>query len=94
MSTTLETLFATIEDRKTNPTVESYTAKLFVAGQGKICQKIGEEAVEVVVAALADEGDERVLYEMADMVYHSLVLLSARGLTFADLEAELARRFK
>lgn len=94
MSTTLETLFATVEDRKANPSPDSYTAKLFAAGEGKICQKIGEEAVEVVVAALGGEGDERVLYEMADMLYHSLVLLSARGLTFADLEAELARRFK
>ncbi|MEZ4640483.1 MAG: phosphoribosyl-ATP diphosphatase [Caldilineaceae bacterium] len=94
MSATLETLFATIEDRKANPSAESYTAKLFAAGEGKICQKIGEEAVEVVVAALADEGDDRVLYEMGDMFYHSLVLLSARGLTFADLEAELAKRFK
>lgn len=94
MSSTLETLFSTIEDRKANPTTESYTAKLFSAGEGKICQKIGEEAVEVVVAALGNEGDDRVLYEMADMFYHSLVLLSARGLTFADLETELATRFK
>ena len=94
MSDVLNALFATIEDRKANPTPDSYTAKLFAAGEGKICQKIGEEAVEVVVAALGDEGDDRVLYEMADLFYHSLVLLSARDLALADLEAELARRFK
>jgi phosphoribosyl-ATP pyrophosphohydrolase len=94
VSNTLDTLFATIEERKVNPRPDSYTASLFSSGQGKICQKIGEEAVEVVVAALADEGDDRVLYEMADMFYHSLVLLSARGLTLQDLEAELAKRFK
>ena len=94
MSNTLETLFATIEERKANPRPESYTSSLFTDGQGRICQKIGEEAVEVVVAALGGEGDERVLSEMADMLYHSLVLLSARGLTLQDLEAELAKRFK
>ncbi len=94
MSTVLEALFATIEDRKANPVPHSYTASLFESGQGKICQKIGEEAVETVVAALGGEGDDRVLYEMADMLYHSLVLLAARDLTFADLEAELAKRFK
>lgn len=94
MSAVFETLFATIEERKANPPENSYTASLFASGEGRICQKIGEEAVEVVVAALGGEGDDRILYEMADMVYHSLVLLSARGLTLADLEGELARRFK
>jgi phosphoribosyl-ATP pyrophosphohydrolase len=94
VSNTFETLFTTIEERKANPRPESYTSSLFTDGQGRICQKIGEEAVEVVVAALGGEGDERVLSEMADMLYHSLVLLSARGLTLQDLEAELAKRFK
>lgn len=93
MDSTLEALFATIQARKEEMPDGSYTTVLFQSGQNKICQKIGEEAVEVVVAALG-ESDERVLSEMADMVYHSLVLLAARGLTFADLEAELARRFK
>ncbi len=93
MSTILESLFATIENRKTDPPPDSYTARLFAAGQGKICQKVGEESVEVVVAAL-NEGDERVLSEMADLFYHCLVLLSARDLDFSDLEAELQRRFQ
>ena len=59
----------------------------------RISQKVGEEAVETAVAALS-EGNERVIYEMADLVYHCMVLLSAKGLTWAELEQELARRFK
>ena len=52
----------------------------------------GEEAIEVIIAAKA-EGDDRILYEMADMLYHSLVLISARGLSWQDLESELEKRF-
>ena len=93
MSDTLEQLWQTIQDRKENPPPGSYTAALFAKGQNEIVKKIGEEAVEVVVAALG-EGDERVLYESADLVYHLLVLLAARGLTWDDVEAELRTRFK
>ena len=93
MSELIDSLSATIADRKANPTTESYTAHLFAAGSGKIAQKVGEEAVEVVVAAL-QESDERLVSEMADLVYHSLVLLAQRELSWADVEAELARRFK
>lgn len=93
MSDVLSTLFATIEERKASRPPGSYTARLFEQGENEILKKIGEEAVEVILAAKG-EGDERVLYEMADMLYHSLVLLAARGLSLADLEAELQRRFK
>lgn len=93
MSDTLSSLFATIEARKETMPEGSYTATLFRDGENEILKKIGEEAIEVIIAAKG-EGDERVLYEMADMFYHSLVLLAARGLTLADLEAELQRRFK
>lgn len=89
----LEHLVATIADRKANPTAESYTASLFAKGIGKIAQKVGEEGVEVVVASL-NESDERLVSEMADLLYHSLVLLAARDVAFADVEAELARRFR
>ncbi|MBX3054788.1 MAG: phosphoribosyl-ATP diphosphatase [Caldilineaceae bacterium] len=89
----LEHLVATIADRKANPTPESYTASLFAKGIGKIAQKVGEEGVEVVVASL-NESDERLVSEMADLLYHSLVLLAARDVAFADVEAELARRFR
>ncbi len=87
----LNELFAIIEERKAHPVEGSYTNRLLREGQNKITQKVGEEAIEVVVAALG-QTDERVISEMADLFYHSLVLLSARGLTLADVEAELRRR--
>jgi len=93
MSDVLQTLWDTIEDRKRNPVAGSYTVSLFEAGLPRIAQKVGEEAVETAVAALS-ERDDRVVCEMADLVYHCLVLLAAKGLTWADLEAELARRFR
>lgn len=93
MSTVLSTLFATIAERKQNPRPGSYTAKLFADGENEILKKIGEEAVEVIIAAKG-QGDDRILYEMADLLYHSMVLLAARNLTWAELEAELASRFK
>jgi phosphoribosyl-ATP pyrophosphohydrolase len=90
---TLESLFATIQQRKIDPPPNSYTAQLFAQGENEICKKIGEEAVEVIVAAKG-ETDDRVIYEMADLVYHSMVLLAARDLTWQQVEAELARRFR
>ncbi len=93
MNDTLAMLWQTIEERKHNPPPGSYTASLFSKGQSEILKKIGEEAVEVIVAAL-DEGDERVIYESADLVYHLLVLLAARGLNWSDVENELRARFK
>lgn len=93
MPSTLETLFATIEARKAGPTEASYTARLLAMGENEICKKIGEEAIEVIVAAKG-ETDDRIIYEMADWVYHAMVLLALRGLAWADVEAELARRFK
>jgi phosphoribosyl-ATP pyrophosphohydrolase len=93
MSDVLETLWNTIEERKRNLPPGSYTASLFAAGLPRIAQKVGEEGVETAVAALSEK-DERVVYEMADLVYHCLVLLAAKGLSLEQLEAELARRFK
>jgi len=93
MSETLQQLWSTIESRKQNPPPGSYTAELFAAGIPRIAQKVGEEAVETAVAALS-EGDDRLLSEMADLIYHCLVLLSAKNLSWADLQDELARRFK
>ncbi len=93
MSTVVQTLFQTIQARKANPPAGSYTAKLFSAGQEEILKKIGEEAVEVIVAA-ASQGDDRIIYEMADLIYHNLVLLAARDLDWVQVEAELARRVK
>ena len=93
MSELIKSLSATIAARKANPTPESYTARLLAEGTGKIAQKVGEEAVEVVVAAL-EESDERLVSELADLFYHSLVLLEQRELSWSDVETELARRFK
>lgn len=93
MSDVLQTLWHTIEDRKLNPRPGSYTASLFEAGLPRIAQKVGEEAVETAVAALS-QSDDRVIAEMADLVYHCLVLLAAKDLQWTEVEAELARRFK
>jgi len=82
-----------IEDRKNNPTGKSYTASLFTEGLPKIAQKVGEESAEVIVAALAQD-NQRLVEEVADLTYHTLVLLSARGLLPAQVFAELERRHK
>lgn len=89
----LPNLFALIEDRKTNPPPGSYTARLFAEGGGRIAAKVGEEAVEVVIAALA-ENDAQLVAEAADLFYHLLVLLAWKDLTLEDVEAELRRRWK
>ena len=89
----LNELFAIIEDRKANPTEKSYTAQLISEGEDKILQKVGEEAVEVILAAKG-QGDQRLIEETADLFYHTLVLLSAKGLTLGDVEAELRQRHR
>lgn len=89
----IQRLFDIIEDRKNNPTEKSYTSSLFAVGLPKIAQKVGEEGTEVVVAALAQD-DQRLIEEVADLAFHTLVLLSARGLTPADIIAELEKRHK
>lgn len=93
MSDVIEKLEAIIADRKQNAPAGSYTASLFAAGLPRIAQKVGEEGVETVVAALSQD-DARVAAEMADLVYHCLVLLAAREMRWQQVEAELARRFK
>jgi len=85
-------LAAVIADRKANPQEGSYTNKL-LADPAKAAQKVGEEATEVIVAALA-QSDERLVEEMADLVYHSLVLLQTRDLSWQDVVAALENRHK
>lgn len=89
----IQWLFDVIQSRKDNPSDKSYTTSLFAEGLPKIAQKVGEEGTEVVVAALAQE-DRRLIEEVADLTYHTLVLLSARRLTPADVLAELEKRHK
>lgn len=90
---TVHALAATIQERKEHPRPGSYTATLFAKGENEVLKKMGEEAVEVIIAAKG-ETDDRVLYELADFVYHTLVFLNMRGLSWDDVEAELAARFK
>ena len=89
----IQWLFDVIEDRKKNPGEESYTASLFAEGLPKIAQKVGEEGTEVVVAALIQD-DQRLIEEVADLTYHTLVLLSSRGLSPADVLSELEKRHR
>ena len=89
----IQWLFDVIQERKNNPSEKSYTASLFKEGLPKIAQKVGEEGTEVVVAALAQD-DLRLIEEVADLTYHTLVLLAARGLTPEQIIAELEKRHK
>jgi phosphoribosyl-ATP pyrophosphohydrolase/phosphoribosyl-AMP cyclohydrolase len=91
-SQVLPQLEAVIQDRKAHPRPDSYTCQLLDAGEPRILKKVGEEAIEILIAAQS-EGDERLVSELADLTYHALVLLAARGLSWANVEAELARRF-
>ncbi len=87
----LERLFAVIEDRRGGDTSESYTARLLAEGADRIAQKLGEEAVETVIAGAT--GDRAaVISESADLLYHLLVLWAASGIAPGEVWAELARR--
>lgn len=88
---TLTRLEAVIASRREADPGSSYVAKLNAKGVGKIAQKLGEEATETVIAALT-EGREALVGEAADLVFHLLVLLNAKGVALADVLAELDRR--
>jgi phosphoribosyl-ATP pyrophosphohydrolase len=88
----LETLTALIAERKTNPKAGSYTNSL-LADPVKAAQKVGEEATEVVIAALA-QPEQRLVEEMADLIYHSLVLLEAKNLKWTEVVDELEKRHR
>lgn len=89
----LNELYATILDRKENPSEGSYTSSLFAKGLPRMAQKVGEEGTEVVVAALSQE-NARLVEELADLAYHVLVLMVAKGVTPDDVAAELEKRKK
>ena len=89
----IQWLYDVIETRRQNPSEESYTSRLFAEGLPRIAQKVGEEGTEVVVAALAQD-DQRLIEEVADLTYHTLVLLAARGLELRDVLVELEKRHK
>jgi phosphoribosyl-ATP pyrophosphohydrolase/phosphoribosyl-AMP cyclohydrolase len=81
-----------VAERKASPPPGSYVAGLLAKGEAAVCRKIGEEAVEVVTAALGGEGDRRVVEEVADLWFHTMVLLGERSIPLRDVLEELARR--
>jgi phosphoribosyl-ATP pyrophosphohydrolase len=91
MTDSFEKLMAILQERKTNPSPESYTSRLLTAGQDEIVKKVGEEAIEVILAAKG-QGNGRLVEEIADLIYHLSVLLVARDLTWKSVNQELAQR--
>lgn len=87
----LHELYQIIYDRKVNPKDGSYTNQLFDGGYQRIAQKVGEEAVEVIIAA-GKQGKQRVIEESADLLYHLLVLLVDQGIDLQEVETELEIR--
>ena len=86
-----EKLYNLIKDRKVNPEEKSYTSYLFEKGLDKILKKVGEECTEVIIGAKNNDNDE-LKYEIADLYYHTLVLMIEQGLTIQDVKNELAKR--
>ncbi len=86
-----ESLYETIEDRRKNPKEGSYTNYLFDKGIDKILKKVGEEAAEIIIAA-KNPNPEEIKYEMADFLYHAMVLMVERGVDWEDIVRELADR--
>ena len=86
-----EDVFAVIEDRKLHPKEGSYTNYLFEKGIDKILKKVGEEATEIVIAAKNPDPEE-IKYEISDFLYHVMVLMAEKGVTWEDITEELARR--
>ncbi len=89
---TLTRLAEVLEQRKSSDPESSYVAKLYAKGLDTILKKIGEEATETVMAA-KDADRDKVIYELADLWFHSMVLLAHQGLHPDDVLAELDRRF-
>jgi phosphoribosyl-AMP cyclohydrolase / phosphoribosyl-ATP pyrophosphohydrolase len=92
-SFTLQKLEATITDRKKHPSEASYTSSLFNKGINKIAQKVGEEAVELVIES-KDDNEEKFLNEAADLLFHYLVLLQAKDHQLDDVVEVLSKRQK
>ena len=87
----LQSLMTLIEGRKTEKKEGSYTTYLFEKGLDKILKKVGEECTEVIIAAKAEDRAETI-YEISDLVYHTMVLMIQQGITLEDIHRELASR--
>jgi len=92
MSEVLQQLAEILEQRKQEPADESYVASLYAKGLDHILKKVGEEATETVIAAKGGD-KEQIVYETADLWFHSMVMLADQGLGPDDVLAELQRRF-
>lgn len=92
MNDILEQLTEVLEQRKTASSDSSYVASLYGKGLDAILKKVGEEATETVIAAKDGDAD-KIVYETADLWFHTLIMLSHQGLTANDVLEELARRF-
>ncbi len=91
MDDMLDHLEAIITDRQRNPVPGSYTNRLLDAGAPAMAQKVGEEAVEVAIAALAQSKNEQI-DELADLLYHTLVLMTGLGIRLDEVRARLRQR--
>ena len=91
MADAFDTLEAVIRERRSGDPETSYVARLTAKGRAKIAQKLGEEAVETVIAAVEDD-KTALISEAADLLFHLAVLLADAGLSLDDVRAELARR--
>lgn len=89
----LNEIFEVVEDRKRNPKKNSYTCELFLKGEDKILEKIGEEAVELIIAGKNNKKED-IIYETADLFFHVLVLLSSKDIKLKEVEEELEKRRK
>lgn len=89
----LENLYSLLEERKKNPVKGSYTNYLFKEGLDKILKKVGEESAEVIIAS-KNQDKKEIIYEISDLVYHSLVLMVERGVSIEDIKKELVDRRK
>jgi phosphoribosyl-ATP pyrophosphohydrolase len=92
MDKIFQQLETVLEARKNTPTDKSYVASLYAKGLDEILKKIGEEATEVIIAA-KDGTKEKIIYEVSDLFFHTLVLLRQQEITLEEIEAELQHRF-
>ena len=84
-------LYQVVKDRKANPQEGSYTCYLFEQGIDKILKKVGEECTEIVIAAKNPDKEE-IKYEISDFLYHVMVLMAEKDVTWDEITRELARR--
>jgi phosphoribosyl-ATP pyrophosphohydrolase len=88
----LDDLEAVILSRKAAPSADSYVSSLFAKGKDEILKKIGEEAIEVIIASKASDR-QQIVHELADLWFHCMVLMSEEGLSHSDILKELEGRF-